>query len=248
MNLKKCHPAEKKCDTPPRGSQGRRALRRVIFAAAALALHALAPDLALAATISTGTATEFNIPVKRVSLCQDSVCSGRFILGNSSKDFDVASASVGQDVGSYADITGIQLGATYSHLEIQFGRTLKITGQVDVGGGTVCFTDSSDTSGSVTTPSVGKDTGPATSQTLFIPDVGAFGGQPTEAVYAAAGLTITDETTATGIVALTQSFTVTESAPQIQIRINTQSAIGATELGGSCLMLVQAPTATITFK
>jgi hypothetical protein len=248
MNLKKCHPAEKECAAPPRVSAGRRILWRVIFTAAALTLHALAPDFALAATISTGNATEFNITVKRVSLCVDSVCSGRFILGNSSKDFDVASASVGQEVGSYADITGISLGVTYSHLEIQFGRSLKITGQVNVGGGTVCFTDSSDTSGSVITPSVGKKTGPATSQTLFIPDVGAFGGQPTEAVYAAAGLTITDETTATGIVALSQSFTVTESPPQIHIRINTQSAIGAAELAGNCVMLVQAPTATITLK
>ena len=67
-------------------------------------------------------------------------------------------------------------------------------------------------------------------------------------MYTAAGLTITDETTATGIVALSQSFTVTESPPQSQIRINTQSAIGAAELAGSCVMLVQAPTATITFK
>lgn len=200
------------CIRRPR-SASRPPLRTVMALAlitAAGVLWLLASPVSSFAQVSSGNATEYEVTVKNVGLCTSATCANKIVIGSATKNFDIAAGGVGQEVGTYVEDFNLQQGLTITHVQVEFGRSFQITGSVNVGGGTICRTDSTATAGSILTPTFGKKTSPATSQTLFIPNVGIFGGEPTEERYSDAGVTLLDSTTAIGIIALTAPFTVTD--------------------------------------
>ncbi len=229
---------------------GRRFGPLLLAAAAALALSALLPKLSPAQEIKTGIATEYVVTVSAVNLCGDPACATKFGLGSGSKSFDIANGAVGGEVGAFGDISSLPIGVTVSHIQVQFSRSFTVTGSVSMGNGsgTTCFTDSAQSLGSIVTPTPGKDTGPAGSQTIFIPNVGAFGGEPTQAAYDAVGLILEGPSAASGILPLTAPFTVTGSPPKVKIGFRTQNALGAVLVSGNCVMLIQPPGLTISIE
>jgi len=238
------------CIRRPR-SAPRPPLRTVMALAlitAAGVLWLLASPASSFAQVSSGNATEYKVTVKNVSLCTSATCSSQFVIGSATKIFDIAAGGVGLEVGTYVEDFTLRQGVTITHVQIEFGRSFQITGSVDVGGGTICSTDSTATAGSILTPTFGKKTSTATSQILFIPEVGIFGGEPTEERYSDAGVTLVNSTTAKGVIALTAPFNVTDVAPILEIGFNTQSSVGAVESGGTCIMLVQPPVVTVTLQ
>ncbi|MDA0999272.1 MAG: hypothetical protein O2807_01975 [bacterium] len=220
--------------------------RRLIAAAAFVLFTALVPAAAQAA-LGTGAATQFLITVNAVALCTNATCTQKAELGRGTKTFDIASVAVGSAVGSFSQVNNLVKNVTYTHVQVEIGRSYTLTGSVAFGADT-CFTDASAPSGSTTIPSRGKhNSAPATPQTLFLPDAGAFGGNPTQAAYDAAGVALLGPATAAAVLPLTQPFTAVDKAPTISVAFNTQSALGAFFTAPStCFMFVEAPSVTIS--
>ena len=115
---------------------------------------------------ATGQPTEYEVTMKKVELCENATCSGTpFVLGTRSMPADIASASAGADVGSYAPTTGIPVGVTYTHLRVTLDRTFNITADISVGAGT-CTTDGGDNAGA-TQMTVGTADGTAVSEAMY---------------------------------------------------------------------------------
>jgi len=105
-------------------------LKRILFLVGATVFS----NSALTApAIGTGRATSYNVDVRSVKLCTDALCAGGYVLGSGSKTFDIASASAGADVGTYANIDAIPVGA-YSHIQIVLSRTFTVSGTCTTGG------------------------------------------------------------------------------------------------------------------
>lgn len=85
---------------------------------------------------------------------------------------------------------------------------------------------------------------------LVVPDVLAIGGAgPTAAEYTAQGITLVDATSFLFLTALTQSFTATDTPPNLDIAFQTQNAVGAVNDGANaCEMFPQPPTIVITLS
>lgn len=88
-------------------------------------------NLATAAT-GTGRATKYEVDVQEVKLCMDALCTSGYVLGTGSKTFDIASATAGAAVGSYAAIDNIPAG-TYTYIRVILGSTFTITGTCTAG-------------------------------------------------------------------------------------------------------------------
>ena len=92
------------------------------------------------AASGSGPATEYKVTMKKVELCEDSACATSTTVGDKNMPVDIASATAGADVGSYAPTTGLPLGKTYTHLRVTISRTFTVTGTVTPDSDT-CATD-----------------------------------------------------------------------------------------------------------
>ena len=59
------------------------------------------------AASGTGEATEYQVTMEKVELCEDSACSSSTTVGEVDKTIDIASSDSGADVGNYAATTGL---------------------------------------------------------------------------------------------------------------------------------------------
>ena len=64
------------------------------------------------AASGTGEATEYQVTVEKVELCEDSACSSSTTVGEADKTVDIASSDPGADVANYAATIGLPLGKT----------------------------------------------------------------------------------------------------------------------------------------
>ena len=81
------------------------------------------------AASGSGAATEYTVTMKKVELCEDSACATSYTVATKDMPVDIASASAGTDIGSYAPTTGLTLGKTYTHLRVTISRTFTATGR-----------------------------------------------------------------------------------------------------------------------
>lgn len=74
-----------------------------------------------------GPATRYDVNVQEVSLCSDAACAGSFTVGSGARTFDIASATVGAAIGSYAKVDAVPVGV-YTHVRVVVSRTFTISG------------------------------------------------------------------------------------------------------------------------
>lgn len=201
---------------------------------------------------TTGTPSEYSVSVSKIELCTEATCATPFVLGAGAQAFNIASAAVGGQLGSYASATNWPVGTMFSHIRVTMSRTIGITGSVTavpgVGGTGNCAT-TANASANGTTAGVGTNTGAAAlSQSLYVPDVGAFAGQPTAGAYSANGITLSG-TSFTWLAALPQSISVTTQPPSLKVSFNVTNALGAFNDGaGGCSMIPQPPSVAVAFN
>lgn len=100
--------------------------------------------------IGTGPATKYEITMKKMELCtgypdanaNDVTCSGAVVLGEKSMTMDIASVGVGASVANFADISGLPMGTTYTHMRATLGKDFSMKGYAgsdDSGDSTTCW-------------------------------------------------------------------------------------------------------------
>lgn len=202
-----------------------------------------------------GEATEYTVTMKKVELCEDSACSSSTTVGEKDMAANIASASAGADVGSYAPTTGLPIGTTFTHLRVTISRTFTITGSVVLSGDD-CFTDGG-TDSTKTQMLVGKTSGTAASSTMILSTEGGYSaanGARSGALNSgnfnidysspsyATTMSISGDN-ALMIYELTTPYKVGVKAPTIRIKFNTETAVGADN--NACVMWVDEPNVTI---
>jgi len=229
--------------------------KKIIKAAFYLVVASLMLAKPALANVPTGAATTYNVTMKKLELCATGSsidatgnsapeCSNPFVIGNSTRAFDIAGVSAGADLGSYGTITGMTVGTIYTHVRMTLSRTFSIAGNIlDMG----CRTESTDTHASTTSPGQGVfDTDPGTSQTLVIGDIGAWGGgNPTQEEYWQHGLDLAGDDF-TYMVQLTTPFAVVATMPDIRVSFNTQTGLSGTTNGEVCFLYPNYPSIDIT--
>jgi len=207
------------------------------------------------ANAALGDATTYEITITKIEICESSACTSPLTIGSSSKEFNIASAAVGAEIGTYAPLNTIPKGTTATHMRVTMSRAIDIAGVVDgiiAGGGAPnysCGTDSTDTTSTITAGGVGEVGGNGTSaQTLYVPNELAIGGvSPAAGTYAAAGITLISATELRILHSLGKTVTMGDIPPVIDIAFYTEDALQAENNGlNGCLMLPGVPTVEIT--
>ena len=96
-------------------------------------------------TTVCGPATQYKVSVSKAELCTDSTCGTTVTVADTAATFDIASASAGAAVGSYADLNGVTAG-TYTHLRSTVSSTIVYTAAAV----STCSAVSADTSTTLT--------------------------------------------------------------------------------------------------
>ena len=203
-----------------------------------------------------GDATTYEITITKIEICESSACTTPLTIGSSSKEFNIASAAVGAEIGTYAPLNTIPKGTTATHMRVTMSRAIDIAGVVD-GVNTQftgiplykCGTDSTDTTSTIISGGVGEVGGNGTSvQTLYVPDELAIGGvTPAAGTYAAAGITLISDTEMRMLQSLGKTVTMGDIPPVIDIAFYTEDALQAVNDGvDGCIMLPGVPTVEIT--
>ena len=208
---------------------------------------------------ATGQPTKYEVTMKKVELCENATCSGTpYVLGTTSMAADIASASAGADVSSYAPTTGIPAGITYTHLRVTLDRTFNVIASISVGAKT-CRTDGGDNAGA-TQLTLGTNGGTAVSEAMYLVNAGSYGAgdgardgdvgssdldydysSPSSAV----SMTVSGDD-AVMIYALTASYKKTLRAPVIRIKFGTTTAIGVEDT--ACAMWINEPSVSIALE
>lgn len=74
-----------------------------------------------------GAATKYDVRLLEAALCQDAACATGYVVGSASKSFDIASATVGSALGSYAKLDSLPAGV-FTYIKVVIDRTFGITG------------------------------------------------------------------------------------------------------------------------
>ncbi|MBL4614633.1 MAG: hypothetical protein JKY27_07155 [Magnetovibrio sp.] len=203
---------------------------------------------------ASANATQYNVSVTKVELCQSAACSSPYTLGSGTKVFDIASGTAGADVGSYIDISGLPLYQTWSHVRVTMGSSFTIAASGVDDQGAACRTDSTNNTSSHTALGVAlAGAGTGTGQNFVVPNVGAFAGNPTVGDYSGYNLSKSNNaSTMTITLALPSPYTCKGVMPRVEVKFNTQNTVkfydtnGAAP-GNSCAgVYALPPTVTIT--
>lgn len=220
-------------------------MRIFSFLTAALVLFAVSHS---ASAQTSGRANTYNVTVEKCELCTDANCTSSAVIREGAQSFDIAAADVGASIGQYASTAGLPIGSTFTHLRVTVNRTIGISGTITVAGLGNCATNSADGSSNATSAGVGSLGGAETTQQLFVPNVGAIGGNPTQAQFDNLGIAILDASNFTFTTQLTSTVVVGETPPNFNIGFSTAQALQAFNNGGACAMLPAPPTITATLQ
>ena len=199
---------------------------------------------------ATATPTAYKTTVTKFELCSSSDCSDPVVLGSATKQFDIASKSVGTDVGTYLNDFTITLGRTYTHARSTINSTFQVQGTVDVSG-TTCNTvaSPSNTAASATATAKTAADGTLADMAWMVPNANGGGDySDLRSTYTANGIAKTDgASTFTFTVALAVPYTpkATDS-PKILIKFDVANTLVATTGGGLCVIYVDPPVQTVT--
>jgi len=209
----------------------------------------------------TGDADVYKVTVQKVELCQDSACATSTTVGDSSKTFDIASATAGSDVGSYASTSGLPLGTTFTHLRVTLSRTMTIKGTVTMASPGNCVTDGS-TEAASDQLHLGALSGTAVETDLYLGDDSTYdktdGSKTTgkeinidyDSPTYAIDMTISGSSVLM-IYKLTEAYTAKFKSPLIKIKFKTENALGAYRYDAAtdiCSMWPQEPLVEISLK
>ena len=206
------------------------------------------------AASATGEATEYQVTMEKVELCEDSACSSSTTVGEVDKTVDIASSDSGADVANYAATTGLPLGKTFSHLRTTISRTFTITGSVDTGAEDLCYTDGG-TDHVRDQLLTGKTSESAVSTTMYLSDESFYDVEDgseqesgeIEIDYSsptyATSMTISGDS-ALLIYKLDAPYTIGLRSPLIKVSFGTKNAIGAEDT--ACIMWVAEPLVSIS--
>ncbi len=191
---------------------------------------------------NSGQATRYDVTITKVELCRSATCTAPFVLGSSSKVFDIASASVGEEVGKFIDLEGIPLFQTWSHVRVTMSTSFVISGddgtcKTNGGSGTRAAFLAGAASGGAVLPATMQLPNQATVQA--VPGLAGFN-------YSTYGITQTDGASQfTMTIALASPYTCKGELPRIDVKFDTSQAFG--HGGGACTVTFpQPPTVTIT--
>ena len=199
---------------------------------------------------ATATPTAYKTTVTKFELCSSSDCSDPVVLGSATKQFDIASKSVGTDVGTYLNDFTITLGRTYTHARSTINSTFQVQGTVDVSG-TTCNTvaSPSNTTASATATAKTAADGTLADMAWIVPNANGGGDySDLRSTYTANGIAKTDgASTFTFTVALAVPYTpkATDS-PKILIKFNVADTLIAVLGSGLCVIYVDPPVQTVT--
>lgn len=199
---------------------------------------------------ATATPTAYKTTVTKFELCSSSDCSDPVVLGSATKQFDIASKSVGTDVGTYLNDFTITLGRTYTHARSTINSTFQVQGTVDVSG-TTCNTvaSPSNTAASATATAKTAADGTLADMAWMVPNANGGGDySDLRSTYTANGIAKTDgASTFTFTVALAVPYTpkATDS-PKILIKFNVADTLIAILGSGLCVIYVDPPVQTVT--
>ena len=199
---------------------------------------------------ATATPTAYKTTVTKFELCSSSDCSDPVVLGSATKQFDIASKSVGTDVGTYLNDFTITLGRTYTHARSTINSTFQVQGTVDVSG-TTCNTvaSPSNTAASATATAKTAADGTLADMAWMVPNANGGGDySDLRSTYTANGIAKTDgASTFTFTVALAVPYTPKASdSPKILIKFNVADTLIAVLGSGLCVIYVDPPVQTVT--
>ncbi len=98
-----------------------------------------------------GPTSQYSVTLYKMEFCTDSTCSTAHTIAEKTKTFDIASSSIGAELGSYADkIILPPKGVTYTHLRTTVNRTFTITGYAPSADGSSVYCYTNGTGGSYT--------------------------------------------------------------------------------------------------
>lgn len=214
--------------------------------ASCLAGLVLLPGMAQAAI--PGTAAQpslYEVTVTQVELCSDAACTTSYIAGSGSQSFDISAATAGADVGSYADLSGIPLFQTWSHVRVTISTTINV-GATWNDGTDNCGTSNPAQASSHAQTYQAPANGTATPAAFVIPNVGFSG--ITAADFSAFNLSKSNGAgTATITYPLNAPYTCKGVMPRIEVEFNTSQAFGFIDPGaGQCAAFPRPPEVTIT--
>jgi hypothetical protein len=201
-------------------------LKRILFLVSATIFSS--STFAAPGDTATGRETSYNVDVRSVKLCTDSLCAGGYVLGSGSKTFDIASAAAGAEVGSYANIDAVPVG-TYSHIQIVLSRTFTVSGTCTVSGTPTTVSGASSSipnDGGTTDPFVGK----TAADGMYWFDAGKTEFAVIESLTAP--IVITAATT---------------TQPQATVKFNTSQALSCVDAGpGGILVFPAEPSVNVS--
>ena len=237
-----------------------RSTLRFFSAAAAAAL--LVPCAAYAAFPGTpATPTIYQVTLKKVEICTGSdgvgSCNGAFVVGTSTKSFDIAAVGAGAAVGSYANLSTLPVGSTFTHVRVTVDSVITVRASGADGVGT-CFTQAAGGGSASAASAATFAGGPAVTGTVYVPHVGSY-------TVAGATVTLTEADFQTSgsrgyikrpndsDVLITYSLTapytpVLNKQPQVTVKFNVTGAIGFKFTGVACDVFPEPPSVTITVQ
>ncbi len=81
-------------------------MKRTVLIIAALIVAAGALATRASAQVS-GNATTYIVSITKIELCSSVACANPAVIGSGGKDFNIADATIGTSIGSYATTTGL---------------------------------------------------------------------------------------------------------------------------------------------
>jgi len=185
----------------------------ILTALFVIASNSIAYAGAIAGTVGAA-ATRYDVTITKVELCQEAACTNTYTLGQTTKTFDIASASAGADVGNYISLKGIPKFRTWSHVRVTLSTAFTIQGE-----GPLCMTDgSAGTRAGLATP-VATVAGTSTASALQLPNQATVRGLPGAGAftYTTYGIIQTDNATSfTMTVALSKPYTCKGKMPRVE--------------------------------
>ena len=200
---------------------------------------------------AAATPSSYKPTVTKVELCTSSSCSDPVVLGTTTKEFDIASASVGADVGTYLSDFTITLGKTYTHMRSTISSTFKVTGTVTVGSATCNTVASPSVASTATLAAKNATDGTLAEMTILIPDANGGGDYSNlTSTFSSKGISKTDgASTFTFTIALAVPYTPKATdVPKIRMTFNVADTLVATESGGTCVMYLEPPVQSVTIS
>ncbi|MDK9720725.1 MAG: hypothetical protein OEL53_06025 [Rhodospirillales bacterium] len=199
-------------------------------------------------------ATRYDVTIRKIELCESSACNSPYVAASlSGKIFDIASVGAGSSVGSLVDLKSIPLYRIWSHVRVTLAPYFAITATGTDDAANTCWTNSANTASSHTALGVSTTGGggPATAQTLYVPNVNAFGASvPSSSDYSSYGVSKTDNSDVVVTYALTAPYVCKGVMPTITVKFDTKNSIKFYDSSGgggaTCTSYPAPPTVTIT--